>query len=444
MVPDDPAAASETPERGRAPPTRALLHLLALALCLFGAMLIVLPALAYNVGDACPTANEVLGQTASGAELICDAGTNTLKVIRSVATNPVREGIGTASPAATLHVNGEAIVGKTSLACAASTKGALRYDSSADAWTYCNGSTWVPFESAAGCSGSCTDASPAAFAFTDQPSVAASTLITSDIAQLTGFDCTVTTSISGNGSPAYRICADSGCSTVVQDWTSGTNSATSGQYVQVRLTSSATDNQTYTATLTAGETSSTPWSVRTLISNCGPPSPVGTVCPDGTVYAGLSPDGNVPMYTTRCDLGQTWNGSSCTGTRTINITWNNGSTTTVSTGYTDANTGRANTAGLAALNDAESPHYAAQTCSNLTQDLYSDWYLPARNELGVLYSNRAAIGGFYTSGSSSYNYHSSTETASNREHRRSFVDGSSPIGYKNNTVFIYMRCVRRN
>jgi hypothetical protein len=210
------------------------------------------------------------------------------------------------------------------------------------------------------------------------------------------------------------------------------------------MTSSATDNQTYTATFVAGQTTASPWSVRTLISNCGPPSSPGTVCPDGTIYAGLTPDGNVPMYTTRCDIGQTWNGSSCTGSRTINITWNNGSATMVSTGYTNTNTGKANTIGLAALSDAESPHYAAQTCDDLGQNLYSDWYLPARNELNLLYTNRAAIGNFFTSGSTSYNYHSSTELSADREYRRSFVDGGSPIGYKNNTVFIYLRCARRN
>ena len=42
---------------------------------------------------------------------------------------------------------------------------------------------------------------------------------------------------------------------------------------------------------------------------------IGWLCSDGTVYAGISPDGNKAMYVARCDNGQTWNGSTCSGTR---------------------------------------------------------------------------------------------------------------------------------
>src|SRR5690606_34398043 len=51
---------------------------------------------------------------------------------------------------------------------------------------------------------------------------------------------------------------------------------------------------------------------------------VGTVCADGSVYAGNSPDGDVPMYVTRCDLGQAWDGAACGGTRQ-QLPWNDGS-----------------------------------------------------------------------------------------------------------------------
>lgn len=49
---------------------------------------------------------------------------------------------------------------------------------------------------------------------------------------------------------------------------------------------------------------------------CGPPqcneNPIGTTCVDGTIYAGLSPDGDVPMFTTPADAPtlMSWNDGS--------------------------------------------------------------------------------------------------------------------------------------
>ena len=140
---------------------------------------------------------------------------------------------------------------------------------------------------------------------------------------------------------------------------------------------------------------------------------VGQACPDGTIYAGFSPDGTVPMYTTQCDAGQYWNGSACTvcasglwsgsgstcsttySSRTDGlVTWNNGTGNWTDTGYTSAVTGKDNTAGLAVLADAGSTYKAASYCENLTAYGNSDWYLPAKNELNILYTNAAAIGHF--------------------------------------------------
>jgi hypothetical protein len=41
------------------------------------------------------------------------------------------------------------------------------------------------------------------------------------------------------------------------------------------------------------------------------PPTVGQACTDGSVYAGLTPDGNVPMYVTPCDYGETGAAHSC-------------------------------------------------------------------------------------------------------------------------------------
>jgi hypothetical protein len=60
-------------------------------------------------------------------------------------------GIGTASPAATLHVNGEAIIGNTSLSCSGTTEGAQRYNSTKKIMQYCNATCWLPVSEECAC-----------------------------------------------------------------------------------------------------------------------------------------------------------------------------------------------------------------------------------------------------------------------------------------------------
>jgi len=115
----------------------------------------------------------------------------------------------------------------------------------------------------------------------------------------------------------------------------------------------------------------------------------GTVVPDGSVYVGLSPDGNVPMYVTRCDAGMSWDGSACTGTRSA-LTWGTYGTTT---GITDVNTGEANTTALAVYGDTA----VAKYCDNLDMHGKMDWYLPSQEELNVIYLASVAAGGTFRS-----------------------------------------------
>jgi len=161
----------------------------------------------------------------------------------------------------------------------------------------------------------------------------------------------------------------------------------------------------------AGISGSTAWNFTTVSAPVDPcaGSPVaGDVCADDTVYVGLSPDGNVPMYVTRCDAGMTWDGSACTGTRSA-ITWNNGTTNWTVTGITNVNTGEANTTALSVLSDGGQPYQAARYCDNLDMHGKTDWYLPAKAELNVIYFASVTAGGTF---------------------RSSFdLSGSSPSGY---------------
>jgi hypothetical protein len=79
---------------------------------------------------------------------------------------------------------------------------------------------------------------------------------------------------------------------------------------------------------------------------------IGDKMPNGTVFAGISPDTNKPMYAPPADASQTMEFNQATD-------------------------------------------YAAK----LDAHGHKDWHVPTKNELNVLFNNRAAIGGFNVSGS---------------------------------------------
>jgi hypothetical protein len=279
---------------------------------------------------------------------------------------------------------------------------------------------------------------PVLNAFTNVVGQPLSTLNTSNIVMVYGsFSGTVATSISGAGSPQYQICSDSACSTVVTAWTSGASTVSDSQFVQLRLTSSASYNTTNTATFTAGSGSGG-WSVKTAIDCTASPSP-GDICVDGTIYAGLTPDGNVKMFTTPCDYGMTGSQGSCTGISPGTQWGTNG----VSTGYTSATTGKTNSANLitnyGAYNDGTVTGVPpAQNCASLNLYGHTDWYVPAYSELSVIYASAAAIGDFTTNWTSGII--SSTEKSSTTSKNLNMVTGAE-VDYGKD-YGAEMRCVR--
>lgn len=173
---------------------------------------------------------------------------------------------------------------------------------------------------------------------------------------------------------------------------------------------------------------------------------VGTTCFDGTIFAGLSPDGNVPMFTTPSDEGL--------------FSWNNGTTYWEDTTMANCSgsspgaeascvEGSANTALLSGLSDTASPYRAASHCRGLTTGGHKDWYLPAQDELNVLYVNRHAIGG---TGPEAW-YWSSSEYSAQGARQQYFgddythplygpiVSGQQDYDGKDNIVSV--RCVRK-
>lgn len=125
------------------------------------------------------------------------------------------------------------------------------------------------------------------------------------------------------------------------------------------------------------------------IDPCEPANPeVGSSCLDGTIYVGKTPDGNVKMFTTSGPgAAQEWNAGN-----SANYVDVAGLTNCTTGAQSSCNTGRLNTPVLAAADSSSAggfqTHNAATYCENLVAHGYSDWYLPAINELGLLYTAR--------------------------------------------------------
>jgi len=79
---------------------------------------------------------------------------------------------------------------------------------------------------------------------------------------------------------------------------------------------------------------------------------------------------------------------------------------------------------------------AARICGDLTQSGYSDWYLPSKDELNALYTNKASIGGFANDA-----YWSSTEYhIASAAYYQDFSNGFVTATPKNSDL--YVRAVR--
>jgi hypothetical protein len=98
-------------------------------------------------------------------------------------------------------------------------------------------------------------------------------------------------------------------------------------------------------------------------------------------------------------------------------------------------TGDTNTAAILAA--CPTPGIAARLCDNLSVNGYTDWYLPARDELWEMFLQRTMIGRF-----TNYLYWSSTEVSSPGAWIVSF-DGDGYFGWTNKDAFANVRCIRK-
>lgn len=120
------------------------------------------------------------------------------------------------------------------------------------------------------------------------------------------------------------------------------------------------------------------------------------------------------------------------------IQWYNGSYTVTGATGTALGTGQTNTAAIVANQDEGS--YAAQLCNEYTNidtgtGVYSDWYLPSKDELNKLFLNKTVIGGLANEG-----FWSSSEAHSTGAWAQHFNSGDFGAPGKNATYRV--RAVR--
>lgn len=214
------------------------------------------------------------------------------------------------------------------------------------------------------------------------------------------------------------------------------------------------------ATSCAEYCNGTAWTCPSSGTACGGPADcltVGSVCSDGSVFAGCTAPTDTPMFATRCDAGQTWSGSACTGTR-ITRAWNNGNTTGYTTaGTTSLTAGETSTTTLVAT-DSDSgvagtqAHLAAAYCDSLSIHSKTDWYVPSQAELYLMWAKQSTIGTQDIANFTAALYWTSTEVwwDPNPDPIGSNAwavdfDTSSNVIFNNRTKddANYLRCVRR-
>lgn len=240
--------------------------------------------------------------------------------------------------------------------------------------------------------------------------------VSSDIVLVAGLGAPETLSLSGLGIPEMRLCSAADCSVVLVNWTTMPQVVSDGQYMQLRTTSQSTPGGTSRVILTSGGAQIV-WDVTTVGGTLGPadcPNP-GDVCPDGTIYVGKTPDGDVDYFTTTLSApgGYPFNDGSTTGTINSPSQDCPGGATIISAA--GCRTGEANT-NATAISDSSSsagfqPHIGPLVCycwgeehanapdANVPTECvghsasaydgrgHDDWYLPAIGELDVMYKN---------------------------------------------------------
>lgn len=98
-------------------------------------------------------------------------------------------------------------------------------------------------------------------------------------------------------------------------------------------------------------------------------------------------------------------------------------------------TGQANTTAI--VNGCSTAGIAARICNDLVLNGYSDWFLPSKDELNQMYTQKAAIGGF-----TDYYYWSSSQTPNNEYAALAVSLANGSLNSDGKYLTFYVRAVR--
>ncbi len=212
-------------------------------------------------------------------------------------------------------------------------------------------------------------------------------------------------------------------------WSSSTTSPT----ISNSTSSNGSGIGSYSCSIT-GLTANTTYYVRAYATNSA-----------GTSYGSVVSFNSLPSFA----IGQSYQGGiifyvdgtglhgliSAVSDQSSGIRWYNGSYLTTSATTSSVGYGNTNTNTIVSSQGTGS--YAARLCYDLSLNGYSDWFLPSRSELSLMYTNlkSAGLGGF-----SSVDYWSSTETSSSSAYYQSFSTGTVSTATKSITK--YVRAIR--
>ena len=391
-------------------------------------------------GDACTAANT--HSTSGGPEnagkvftMTCQGGV-WVRITESDTSGNL--GVKKAAPKATLHVGGEAIIGATGLVCDADREGGLRWDSANKTFEMCNGTTWKSIVASSNLAALIvtpvantnmnisTSGSPAYGSY--------ATFTVENIGNVTSQPMTVELNNQGNFEIGTNTCAGNTlaagatCTITVRPKSYG-----DGSYNGVLSISADT---TTTATLSGTATGS----CGTLGSSTG--GGLLAACMSGyaliVMPAGCPDDSSDPV---------------CTGT--IDVTGKSYGQAATTNAFSDTN--GQNVAGgntyvlMARVSSYGESYPAAQYCADMTYNGYSDWYLPAFEELRAACLNQTHLPGFITNacppGNCGYPYITSTEVTSSLHKRVYFNSGTCSDFCANGDCGKFsnfpIRCVRR-
>ena len=136
---------------------------------------------------------------------------------------------------------------------------------------------------------------------------------------------------------------------------------------------------------------------------------------------GLSWEGGIIFYLNSSGL----HGLVAAETDQGNATWGCISTLITGADGTAVGTGNQNT--LDIVSGCPTAGIAAKICNDLVLNTYSDWFLPSKDELGLMYTNlkQSGLGGF-----SLVNYWSSSESSNDYSYKQNFSTGSAGTSTK--------------